>query len=193
MFYTLLPMSIQFSCHKLLLSQEIFERLGAPDRVGVAVVRHLQQWDLSDVRLDPIMRDLMVPYLITLPKNLYNLLLAIEVEHPDLDRSTVVDGLLWVGLSDFLPAIRDTSLIAGKSAEIVTYRLKFGILVRRQKSKNYYWYWQYYDCKGKRVEMYCGKCLQLAIVKVREIGIPPDARPQRLGKSRKDWVISEEI
>lgn len=207
-------MSIQFSCQKLSLSLQNFELLQQPDRIGIEVVRRLKSWDLrsSEFDLERCINKLELDYQITMPNGIYQEVCALELAHPGLSRSEVVDGLLWAGLSGFLPAISPKSLIAGKrsangslegaysdclpaisednSYRGQTFTLTFGTLVNKKKGNYRYWYWQYYDWKGDRKDKCMGKDLNLALTEVRRINIPNDAEPKRLNKGKKQWQLT---
>jgi hypothetical protein len=73
----------------------------------------------------------------------------------------------------------------------VQVKLKFGLLKSLDRPNNRrYWYWRYYDTKGKRKDRYLGTNLDKALAKVVEIGIPSDAKPHRINKAKKTWAIA---
>ncbi len=179
-----------------MLSQNTFELLNRPDRIGVAVVGKLLSIDLriAAANLAPVcINACCISYLAAIPVRIYHDLLAIENQLPGFSRSEIVDEL-----------VNGSSLIAGKSLDMIlasdkngdsyrwqeSYQLSFGSLVKRQRGKNYYWYWQYYRSDGSRADSYMHKTLDGAISRVRSIGIPDDAKPQRLNKSKKTWIIN---
>jgi hypothetical protein len=60
--------------------------------------------------------------------------------------------------------------------------MKVGLIQRKLNTKtgNYYWYWRYYDTKGKYRSIYAGANMYDAIAKVEARGIPADASKKYL-------------
>jgi hypothetical protein len=60
-----------------------------------------------------------------------------------------------------------------------------GCLQEKVIKSNKYWYWRYYDQRGKKRSLYLGTEYRMAIIKARVIGVPKDAK---LPKSRNTAV-----
>ncbi|WP_310410548.1 hypothetical protein [Chamaesiphon sp. OTE_8_metabat_110] len=156
-------------------------------------------WEDSPTKLAPLSDACTIAYLATLPIQIYENLLAIEQICVGMDRSSIVDGLVKTSAVSVLPAIRRSDLIAGNKEiepyhridrDLETYCVPYGILIKRWRGKNAYWYWQYYRADGSRADDYMHKTLDGAIARVKAIGIPADASPQRLNKSKKVWHLN---
>jgi|GEM_PF-5822867 len=56
------------------------------------------------------------------------------------------------------------------------WTLPIGCLQQKWIKDRKYWYWRYYDNRGKKASLYLGKDYNKAIAKVKKIGIPADAK-----------------
>jgi hypothetical protein len=90
--------------------------------------------------------------------------------------------------SDGCP-VREGESRQESSTDLETYQLPYGCLIKRWRGNKSYWYWQYYRVDGSRADDYMHKNLDGAIARVKSIGIPGDAKPQRLHKSKKIWEL----
>jgi hypothetical protein len=51
-----------------------------------------------------------------------------------------------------------------------------GCLQQKWIKDHQYWYWRYYNSKGKKASLYLAKDYNKAIRKAKKIGVPPDAK-----------------
>ncbi len=52
-----------------------------------------------------------------------------------------------------------------------------GCLQQKWVKDHKYWYWRYYNLKGKKASLYLAKDYNKAISKAQKIGVPTDAKP----------------
>lgn len=170
------------------LSQAAINLVTPTPTLSVAIHRHLKEIiaklnpdeSLSD---NPRQLDKSVP--IILDAGSYQKLTIATLTNPSLTISAAVDVLLYQHLCRFVPTISQDFLIVGTNQ----ITLEFGILIQKiMPVDRKYWYWRYYDADGKRRDKYMGKNLDKALAKVREIGYPDDALPQRKGKGKKLYL-----
>ena len=183
---------IKASTIALYLSQDTIVSLDPTPTLSVAIARHLNAIatdiapNIESLVLpnNPHILDIKVP--IVLEATTHELLLRATLSNPSLTLSAAVDGLLGAHLSSVFSKISDDSLILEKTDQTP---LLYGCLVPQQKKTEIYWLWRYQNRRGEQRDMYLGKGLDRAVAKVRAIGIPKDARAQRLNKGRKLWAI----
>ena len=180
------------------LSKEVHDRLSAQltDRQTISTIINdrLTAIDPSIQQLEPT-RKLEISTPIALTSSAHQIVSTIHERHLDLSVSQLVDCLLYLDFSAVVPTIRNDALIVGTREDALTDRvqikLKFGLLKSLDRPNNRrYWYWRYYDTKGNRKDRYLGTNLDKALAKVVEIGIPSDAKPQRINKAKKTWAIA---
>ena len=184
----------------LRLSKEVHDRLSAQltDRQTISTIINdrLTAIDPSIQKLEDSTRKLEISTPIALTSSAHQIVSTIHERHLDLSVSQLVDCLLYLHFSAVVPTIRNDALIVGTKEgcqidQPVQVKLKFGLLKSLDRPNNRrYWYWRYYDTKGKRKDRYLGTNLDKALAKVVEIGIPSDAKPHRINKAKKTWAIA---
>lgn len=171
----------------LYLSQSTVDLIKPVPTLATAIYRHLKEI-IPQLKPDELLpnnpRQLEKSAAIILDANIYQRLIIATQTNPSLTISAAVDVLLYQHLSDPVPTISEDSLIVG--TDQIT--LEFGVLVQKTMPVDRkYWYWRYYNIEGNRRDKYMGKALDKALAKVRHIGCPDDAAPQRKNKGKKTY------
>ena len=191
---------IKASTITLHLSQRTIDLIDPTPTLGVAIAHHLTAiatnfaWTIiGDNREAELVLplphnsiDLSIKVPILIDATTHELLLRATLSNPSLTLSAAVDGLLWAHLTSAFTMISNNILIMVKTE---VKPIPYGCLVPQHKSTETYWVWRYPDRHGKPKDKYLGKGLDRAVAKVRSIGIPADAKPQRLNKGKRLWAI----
>lgn len=190
---------IKASTVTLYLSQSTIDLIDPTPTLATAITRYLNAIathiapEISTLVLTHNPNVLGSKVTIILGADPHNLLLRATLSNPSLSLNSAVDILL----ERFVPKIRNlplswvqNSLEPLSEEHYSQIKLEYGCLVplRRESGKEY-WYWRYQQANGKQRDRYIKGSLDRVLAHVDRVKIPRDARPKRLGKSRKIWEV----
>ena len=76
-----------------------------------------------------------------------------------------------------------TEILVPKSKLLVpkfdNWQPPIGTIEQKPVGIYHYWYWRYYDNRGKKASLYLGKDYNRAVAKCQKIGVPTDAKPPK--------------